>query len=57
MLFARKAKISEILNSVPLNVSFRRAVLGIKLLEWNDLVARKSQFTIRKRHQTWLLGL
>jgi hypothetical protein len=30
---------SEVLNSVPLNVSFRRAVIEIKLLKWNDLVA------------------
>ena len=40
-MFARKeATSSEVLiNCVPLDVSFKRAVIGIKLLEWNDLVA------------------
>ena len=31
---------ADVLNSTPLNVSFRRALVGNKLLEWQSLVAR-----------------
>ena len=32
--------VDDVLNSTPLNVSFRRALVGNKLLEWQSLVAR-----------------
>ena len=36
----KHAIIVEVLNANPLNVSFRRALVGNMLLEWNNLVAR-----------------
>ena len=31
--------VAEVLSSNPLNVSFRRALVGVKLTEWYNLVA------------------
>ena len=37
----KQAKVAEVLSSKPLNVSFMRALVGNKLVEWNkNLVAR-----------------
>jgi len=36
----KQATVADVLNSTPLNVSFRRALVGNKLLEWQSLVAR-----------------
>ena len=35
------------LDVVPLNVSFRRALVGIKLVEWNNFVARVANLNIQ----------
>jgi hypothetical protein len=32
---------------VPLNVSFRRAIVGIKLVEWYNLVARVPNLNLK----------
>jgi hypothetical protein len=32
--------VASAFSSVPLNISFRRALVGDKLLKWNELVAR-----------------
>jgi len=54
----KEAMVSEILNSVPLNVSFRRTIIGIKLLEWNHLVARIANvnFQLGRDIATWSLN-
>lgn len=36
----KQATMVEVLNSMPLNVSFRRALVGHKLVEWQSLVMR-----------------
>jgi hypothetical protein len=36
----KQAKVAEVLSSTPLIASFRRALMGNKLVEWNNLVAR-----------------
>jgi BarA-like signal transduction histidine kinase len=33
------ATTAEVFSTTPLNVSFRRALIGNKLLEWNNLIA------------------
>jgi hypothetical protein len=38
----RHATVSKVLASSPLNISFRRALVGNKLLEWLNLVAQIS---------------
>ena len=36
----KQATVADVLNSTPLNVSFKRALVVNKLLEWQSLVAR-----------------
>jgi hypothetical protein len=33
------ATIAKVFSTTPINVSFRRALIGDKLLEWNNLIA------------------
>lgn len=41
ILFRKKhATVANILNAMPLNISYRRSLMGPKLLEWHNLVAR-----------------
>jgi len=40
IVWKKQATVADVLNSTPLNVSFRRALVGNKLLEWQSLVAR-----------------
>ena len=32
--------VAEVLPSVPINIAFRRALVGNKLLDWHDLIGR-----------------
>jgi hypothetical protein len=36
----KQAKLADVLSMIPLNVEFRRVLVGNKLLEWNHLAAR-----------------
>jgi len=43
----KEATVSGILISVPLNVSFRREIIGTKLLKWNHLVAHIANINLQ----------
>ncbi|WVZ75277.1 LOW QUALITY PROTEIN: hypothetical protein U9M48_023349 [Paspalum notatum var. saurae] len=53
----KHATVAEIFRSFPLNISFRRALEGIKLLEWHDLVAKLSNVNIEEGNDTFVWGL
>ncbi|WVZ96424.1 hypothetical protein U9M48_042062 [Paspalum notatum var. saurae] len=44
----KHATVAEVLNSIPLNVSFRRALVGNRLNEWSSLVARLTQVNLQE---------
>jgi hypothetical protein len=39
LVHKKLATVAEVLQTAPLNVSFRRALVGTKLIEWHSLVA------------------
>ena len=48
----KQATVATVLESTPLNVSFRRALVGDKLLEWNNLVSRLVNITLSESGET-----
>uniref|UniRef100_A0A0D9V1T4 Reverse transcriptase zinc-binding domain-containing protein n=1 Tax=Leersia perrieri TaxID=77586 RepID=A0A0D9V1T4_9ORYZ len=42
---------------MPLNISFRQAILGLRLIEWNDLIIRQANITPsnKKDYFVWSL--
>lgn len=50
----KQAIVAEVLNSTPLNVSFRKALVGNKLLEWQSLVARVAFINLNEGQDTFI---
>jgi len=48
----KQATVATVLESTPLNVYFRRALVGDKLLEWNNLVSRLVNITLSESGET-----
>ena len=40
IVYRKHPTVAEVLGSVPLHISFRRALVGAKLVAWNELVLR-----------------
>ena len=53
----KQAIVADVLNSTPLNVSFRRALVGNKLLEWQSLAARVAFINLNKGRDTFIWNL
>lgn len=53
----KHATIACVLNTTPLNVSFRRSVIGNKLLEWLNLVSDVSHVILQRGRDKFQLGL
>ena len=53
----KQATVANVLNSAPLNVSFRRALVGNKLLEWQSLVARIAFINLNEGRDIFYLEL
>jgi hypothetical protein len=51
------ATVGEVFNTVPLNISFRRALTGNKLLEWNNLIITITNVNLRAGKDTIVLDL
>jgi len=49
--------VAEVLQSVPLNVSLRRALVGINLIEWHSLVTNIMHVTLNKMLDMFVWGL
>jgi len=50
----KQATMADVLNSNPLNVSFIRALVGNKLLEWQSLAARVAFINLNKGRDTFI---
>jgi hypothetical protein len=53
----KQATVANVLNSTPLNVSFRRALVGNKLLEWQSLVVRVAFINLNEGCDTFIWNL
>jgi hypothetical protein len=53
----KQATLANVLNSTSLNVSFRRTLVGNKLLEWQSLVARVSFINLNEGRDTFVWNL
>ncbi|WVZ66965.1 hypothetical protein U9M48_016115 [Paspalum notatum var. saurae] len=53
----KHAMVAEILSTNPINVSFRRALVGDKLLEWRTLVARLVYINLNEDNDVFIWGL
>jgi len=57
MVRKMQATVAEVLQSDPLNVSCRRALVGIKLTEWHSLVANIMHVTLNNLLDKFVWGL
>ena len=53
----KQAMVADVLNFTPLNVSFRRALVGNKLLEWQSLVARVAFINLNEGQNIFIWNL
>jgi hypothetical protein len=53
----KQATVVDVLIFIPLNVSFRRALVGNKLLEWQSLVARVAFINLNEGWDTFIWNL
>ena len=53
----KHATVDEVFNTVPLNISFRRALIGNKLLEWNNLIITITNVNLQAGNDTIILDL
>jgi hypothetical protein len=53
----KQATVVDVLNSTPLNVFFRRALVGNKLLEWQSLVARVAFINLNEGRDIFIWNL
>ena len=49
--------VADVFGSSPLNISFRRALVGNKLHEWHDLVAKLMFVNVEEGNDTFVWGL
>jgi hypothetical protein len=57
VLRKKQATVAEVLQTAPLNVSFRRALVGTKLTEWHSLVASIVHVTLNNMPDRFVWGL
>ena len=50
----KQAKVADVLSSVTLNVEFRRALVGNKLLEWDHLVTRMANIILQQGNDVFV---
>jgi len=43
----KQSTVAEVLRSVPINITFRRALVGNKLLDWRDLIGRIASINLQ----------
>ena len=53
----KHATVDEVFNTVHLNISFRRALIGNKLLEWNNLIITITNVNLQAGNDTIILDL
>ena len=56
---ARKKQsiVAKVMSTTPLNISFRRAIVGQKLIEWNDLILRLANITLSNEKDCFVWSL
>ena len=57
IVWKKQATVADVLNSTPLNVSFRRTLVGNKLLEWQSIVARVAFINLNDGQDTFIWNL
>uniref|UniRef100_I1QFN6 Reverse transcriptase zinc-binding domain-containing protein n=1 Tax=Oryza glaberrima TaxID=4538 RepID=I1QFN6_ORYGL len=45
------------MSTMPLNISFRRAIVGQKLIKWNDLILRLANITLSNEKDDFVWSL
>ncbi|EEE54019.1 hypothetical protein OsJ_00679 [Oryza sativa Japonica Group] len=53
----RHSTLVEVMSTTPLNVSFRRSIVGPKLVEWNDLISRLANITLSNEKDCFIWSL
>jgi hypothetical protein len=53
----KHATVNKVFNTVPLNISFKRALIGNKLLEWNNLIITITNVNLQAGNDTIILDL
>jgi hypothetical protein len=53
----RHSTLAEVMSTTPLNVSFRRSIVGPKLVEWNDLISRLANITLSNEKDCFIWSL
>ena len=57
MVRKKQATVTKVLQTAPLNVSFRRALVGTKLTKWHSLVASIVHVTLNNMPNRFVWGL
>lgn len=53
----KHATVSDVFSATPLNMSFSRSLVGIKLLEWHNLVGRMVDINVREGRDVFVWSL
>nr|ABA98098.1 hypothetical protein LOC_Os12g26660 [Oryza sativa Japonica Group] len=53
----KQSTVAEVMSTTLLNISFRRAIVGQKLIEWNDLILRLANITLSNEKDCFVWSL
>ena len=53
----KQSTVAEVMSTTPLNISFRRAIVGQKLIEWNNLILRLANITLPNENDYFIWSL
>jgi hypothetical protein len=53
----RSAYVRSVLSTIPLNVAFRRSLMGVNLQTWNNVVAMVANVQLRNQRDRFVWGL
>jgi hypothetical protein len=53
----RSASVRSVLSTIPLNVAFRRSLMGVNLQAWNNVVAMVANVQLRNQRDRFVWGL
>ena len=57
IVYIKHATVAEVLGSVPLHISFRRVLVGDKLVAWNEMVLRLASIQLTDGQDTFRWSL
>nr|BAB86233.1 P0648C09.22 [Oryza sativa Japonica Group] len=53
----KQSTVAEVMSTTPLNISFRRAIVDQKLIEWDDLILRLANITLSNENDCFVWSL